>query len=325
MQNIKRLLCVLLALLLALPAWAAETPAEEEPPAPFEDESAPGPFEDEAPAPEDAGPVIQVSVPASGRIGLNPYHMDIPTSAGTSADQIVHEPQIIINGSDFPVRVSARAVGKLGPESGARFVSAPPAADARDKEIFLYMEFQNDLAFWTGAYGDWPNQLLVTDFGGEKADVMTLDAMGVGYFRLFGAMTDSPFEMWGETDAPDVTLALTFSAWEADVQPEEEFEDGSSEEPAEEPSEEPSEEPEEGPVGDSPEEPAEEAPEGPVEGPIEAPAEEPVEKPAEEPVEEPIEDSTEEPAESPAEEPSEEPAEEPVQGPPEEPTEENNG
>ena len=124
MQNIKRLLCVLLALLLALPAWAAETPAEEEPPAPFEDESAPVPFEDEAPAPEDAGPVIQVSVPASGRIGLNPYHMDIPTSAGTSADQIVHEPQIIINGSDFPVRVSARAEAGAG-ERGQVCLRAP--------------------------------------------------------------------------------------------------------------------------------------------------------------------------------------------------------
>lgn len=154
--------------------------------------------------------LIDVLVPSTGQMVINPYRMKVKTLSGESREQIIHEPQVLISSSDFPVRVSARAVGKLAPESEARFVSASPAEDALDKEIFLYVEFQNDPAFWTGAYGDWSNQILVTDWGMEKENVMTLDAFGNGYFRLFGAMTGFPDVMWNEADAPDVTVAFTF-------------------------------------------------------------------------------------------------------------------
>lgn len=330
----KKLISTILALFLALqwilPALALEetTQAEAgeptgetdilpEDPAPEEPEAAeevPDTFEaapaEEIPAEEPEVPVIDVLVPATGQMVINPYRMAVDTVSGKTTEQIVHEPQVLISGSDFPVRVSARAVGRLNPESTARFISTPPSVDAEDKEIFLYVEFQNDPTFWTGTYGDWPNQLLVTDRGAEKADVMALEAYGVGYFRLFGAMTNFPDPMWGEEDAPDVTLAFTFSAWEADVLPAEE-------EP--EPAEEEVSEDEAGPSADLNEDLAQDP------DPAGDPAGEPVEAPAET---DPSDSLIEEPAQGPAEETTEYPAEEPAETPPEdtpEDMEEDNG
>lgn len=193
-----------------------ETPEEEDGEAPVEDPAA----EDEEGEPDsqEEPRIIDVVVPPSGQVVVNPYHMPVATSYGESTDQIVHEPQVMISGSDFPVLVTARAIGKLQPGSAARFVSAPPAADALDKQIFMYVEFQSDPMLWSGSFADWSNQLLVTDWGLEKANVMTLDAFGAGYFRLFGAMTGFPDVMWDAVDAPDVTLTFTFAPLE--MQPE---------------------------------------------------------------------------------------------------------
>lgn len=206
-----------------------ETPGEGEEPAgpqsPEEDEETPDEQapEEETPAPEDEEPdsqaeprVIDVVVPPSGQVVINPYNMKVATTYGESTEQIIHEPQVMISGSGFPVQVTARVVGFLSPESAARFVSAPPVNDAVDKEIFMYMEFQNDPMLWSGSFGDWPNQILVTDLGLEKESVMMLDAFGAGYFRLFGAMTGFPDVMWDEVDAPDVTVAFTFAPLETE-------------------------------------------------------------------------------------------------------------
>ncbi|MBD5170183.1 MAG: hypothetical protein HDT20_08745 [Oscillibacter sp.] len=181
-----------------------ENPDEEVP-----DEEDPG--EESDPDAEEESPVIDVFVPASGQVIINPYHMKVSASTGETRDQVVHEPQALISDSDFPLLVTAQAVGFIQPGSASRFVAAPPADDAMDKEIFMYVEFQNDPTFWTGAYGDWPNQILVTDWGMEKVNVMALDAFGVGYFRLFGAMTNYPDTMWAAEDAPDVIIAFSFA------------------------------------------------------------------------------------------------------------------
>ena len=194
------------------PADPEDGPLEEEDPEEEDPEEDP---EDEAP--EEESRIIDVLVPANSHVTINPYRMKVAASYGETTDQIVHDPQAVTSYSDFPVQVSAQAVGRLSSWSTARFAATPPANDAKEKEIFMYVEFQDDPTLWIGAYGDWPNQILVTDWGMEKENVMTLDAFGVGYFRLLGAMTNFPDIMWGEEDVPDVILAFTFSP--AEIQP----------------------------------------------------------------------------------------------------------
>lgn len=203
---------------------AGEIPDEEAPDAvpdevfPTEEPTAP---EDGA-EPEDTPgtePFINVLVPARGQVIINPYGMRVETRYGVSTDQVVNEPQELINFSDFPVQVTAQVTGTFPNLHEAQLASAPPSADGTAKEIFMYAEFQPMPDAWAGAFGDWPNQILVTDWGMGKADVLTLGAFGAetctGYFRLFGSMTPYPEVMWSEDDIVDVTVAFTFAPAEA--------------------------------------------------------------------------------------------------------------
>lgn len=185
---------------------APDSPADDAPPS--EEEELP----EEDPVQEPEEPVIDVLVPQSGHVIINPYHMEVDLpDGGVSRDQIINPMQTLVNFSTVPVQVDAWVVGQLPPESMARFVDLPPAPDAEEKEIFMYAEFRTDPAMWSGWYGDMDDQILVTGFGAFKENVMTLDLGAEGYFRLFGAMADNPDEMWESADAPDVTVTFSFT------------------------------------------------------------------------------------------------------------------
>ncbi|MDE6931066.1 MAG: hypothetical protein K2P37_00110 [Oscillospiraceae bacterium] len=317
-------LCAALALAASLggPAVAAEGPAEaaedtsvtetvpevpdelpgerpEEAPGevPADDGEAPGlPWED-IPAVAEEPPVINVLLPGGGRVVANPYGLAVPTEYGVSREPVVHTPQALTNLNDFPVTVNAAVAGTIAPGSEAVFVSAPPAPDAPGKDVFLYVEFSSQYDWWAGSYRGLPNQLPVSEWETAGENVLTLDAGGVGYFRLFGEVSEAPDTPWSDTDTFDAVLTFTFAPLYPDPEPVEEPEAPEEEipeealppdAPEEDPPEEitppditeedpapPEEEPEtpDTPEPDTPEEPGPETPdeEEPPEGP-EAPA-----------------------------------------------------
>ena len=191
---------------------------------------------------------------------------------GVSTDQIVHSCQTLMNLSDFPVIVDVSVTGTIPAESGAWFVSAPPAQDAPGKDVFLYAEFQQDPSAWVGEYWGLPYQVLA-DASGEN--VLTLDAGGEGYFRMFGAMSVYPEEPWSDTDTFGAVLSFTFTPVYPDPEPVEE-----PEAPEEEVPEDPEtpDTPEEAPPEDSetPDVPEEVPPEDPL--PPDTPEEDPPEE-----------------------------------------------
>ncbi len=159
--------------------------------------------------PVDEQPVedlINVAVPATGQVILNPYRLPVDTDTGAAYEQIIHAPQELVNYSDFPVMVTAAVTGTLAGD--AWLVTAPPAGDAAAKELFLYAEFQPQPETWVGSYTGAANQLLVNDSAG---DVLLLAAGGAGYFRLFGDMSPYPQSMWGDENALTVTISYTFT------------------------------------------------------------------------------------------------------------------
>lgn len=197
----KQLLSAVLALLLALSLPAASA---AEPPAP------------------DAGGLINVVVPSTGQMVINPYRLAV--NSGEATDQIVHAPQVLVNLSDFPVIVNVAVTGRIPADSEAAFVSAPPSLDAPDKNVFLYAEFQNQFDWWEGAYYGLPNQVPVTEWGVEGDGVLTLPAMGEGYFRLFGNMSGAPESPWSDTDTFGAVLTFTFAPLYPDPEPVDESE-----------------------------------------------------------------------------------------------------
>ena len=254
----KRLLCVCaaLALLLTVPARAAEGPAGPAEDAPVTEtvpevpdelpgerpEEAPGevpaddgealPWED-IPAIAEEPPVINVLLPGGGRVVANPYGLAVPTEYGVSREPVVHTPQALTNLNDFPVTVNAAAAGTITPGSEAVFVSAPPALDAPGKDVFLYVEFSSQYDWWTGSYRGLPNQLPVSEWETAGENVLTLDAGGVGYFRLFGEVSEAPETPWSDTDTFDAVLTFTFAPLYPDPEPVEEPEAPEEEVPEE--------------------------------------------------------------------------------------------
>ena len=98
-------------------------------------------------------------VPSTGHMVINPYRLAVRPDGVETTAQLVHAPQALTNLSDFPVTVNVTASASLPRESEAVFVHAPPAPDAKAKEVFLYAEFQERPDWWEGAYLDLPNQI----------------------------------------------------------------------------------------------------------------------------------------------------------------------
>lgn len=237
-------LCAALALAASLggPAVAAEGPAGPAEDAPVTEtvpevpdelpgerpEEAPGevpaddgealPWED-IPAIAEEPPVINVLLPGGGRVVANPYGLAVPTEYGVSREPVVHTPQALTNLNDFPVTVNAAAAGTVTPGSEAVFVSAPPAPDAPGKDVFLYVEFSSQYDWWAGSYRGLPNQLPVSEWETAGENVLTLDAGGVGYFRLFGEVSEAPETPWSDTDTFDAVLTFTFAPLYPDPEP----------------------------------------------------------------------------------------------------------
>lgn len=214
----KQIFCAILtlALLLALlaPAYAAD--AEGTPESEME-------ISGEVVLPPDSSdfltekPVISVRVPASGRVVVNPYRLEVALGGEVSREQVVSETYALSSECDLPVTVSVSAAGTIPAGSEAVFVTEPPQSQTEGKEVFMYAEFQERRGQWQGYFANGDNQVMVTNWGGSKPDVLTLAPWGEGYFRLFGAASVPADGMWTERDTVNVTLAFTFEAAETET------------------------------------------------------------------------------------------------------------
>ena len=192
------------------PAWIL--PPEETPSVPA--------LPPESPIAEEEPPVIEVLVPSSGQVIINPYCLPVELDGQTSTDQIVSAPLILQNFSTVPVSVSASVTGTVPPGSGVSFAAAPPVPDSPVKEIFLYAEFHAvpEPAFqpsWSGLYSDSTNQLMVGFQSAAKTDVLRLEAGGTacsfGAMRLFGSAAVSPMVPWQAGDDIQATFVFSFT------------------------------------------------------------------------------------------------------------------
>lgn len=240
--------------------------------------------------------LVEVTVPQTGRIILNPYGLPTEIGGETTREQIASETMPIINNGDTPVIISARAAGWISGQSSMVYVTAPPMEDTLEKEIFLYAEFQKEDDGWLGSYSGEDNQILITEGISAVQEVLTLDAASQGMFRMFGATAVSPAEPWCAEDSVSVTFTFTFTPVETEwIEYPEQAAEPENPEDTEVPPEE--EVPEEAEPSDAPGEETPEEPENP-----DTP-EEPENSETAEPADPPAEDQPEEtePSDRPAE------------------------
>jgi hypothetical protein len=236
-------LALCLALTLNVPLCAA---ADSDLPAEDESLAAPAELVETEPTNEaetKLDQLIDVEVPATGQITINPYKLKVTIDEETgefSKAQIVHQAQALVNHSDFPVAVNVSLKGIIPSDSGVQLVSTPPETSSVEKEIFLYVEFQTNPDQWLDGYVGADNQLIVTTNGVNVENVMTLAANGQGYFHFAGKMAAGTYPMWSSVDAFDTDLIFSFTALnteeeleeaaeEADETDAEEVEDGEAE------------------------------------------------------------------------------------------------
>lgn len=167
----------------------------------------------------DAEPVINVTVPETGEIIVNPYQLEVQVGDSVSREQIVSSPLVVTSSSTVDLVVDIGVTGTVSPST--MLVDAPPLPDAVEKELFLYLEISpcsdstgND-AMWSGEYTGRVNQVLVSESGEMQADMLTLpaatEAYGASYAALgvFGAASPAPDTMWNSMDS--VTLMVTYT------------------------------------------------------------------------------------------------------------------
>lgn len=228
------------------PEAPAESPAE----APIE-YLEPTPADGPEPAQPDAGPdaepdageedpTVQMKVPSSGQVIINPYGYSVETNLGTTNEQVISTTQYLVSRSNVPISVSVEITGTHS-NPDARFVAAEP--DPSAKELFLYAEFQpvaeGEDPVWIGSYTGADCQVLINQ---SKEKTVTLpsgdDTPRKVAFRLFGAVSDGAGSGWTGSDSLSVTMSYKFDPLvEAEAADEEDLEARPEEENPENPEE----------------------------------------------------------------------------------------
>lgn len=185
-------------------------------------------------------PTISISVPATGKVILNPYKMSVDVSADQDGsdlktDQIISAVSYIKNKTDVALNVSATATGKIESTSTVKPVFATATTQGAKapttKSVYMYLEVIDagagddaDATAPTTAPTDssWKayaaantNQILIGAKAVTKTNMVTTNAVADGAsnfiaYRLAGDAASAPTEAWASTDKVGVTIAFTF-------------------------------------------------------------------------------------------------------------------
>lgn len=160
---------------------------------------------------DDGQDMIDVLVPGSGQIIINPYRLEKILDGGTTTAQIIHQPQALMNCSDIPVLVNVSVKGTVPEESSVFFVSAPQPEEIQQKWVFLYVEFQSDMEWWRDSYNGAANQVLVAADVAEARGVLVLEPWSEGFFRFSGNMSAVGDYTWIAEDTFGAVLVFSFA------------------------------------------------------------------------------------------------------------------
>jgi len=173
---------------------------------------------------------INITIPATGSIVLNPYQMKATTTTDTTGSyhQIWHAPVSCKNKSTFGLNVNAVITGTIDDDSTAQFVATAPKDTSTTKDVFLYAEFGvSDKAtvqpVWATEYNKSnANQVLVAlapTSGSTQPTPKTVLTLGATdgtdtnanylWFKFDGALSKTPATAWSEDDTVSAAVALT--------------------------------------------------------------------------------------------------------------------
>lgn len=173
-------------------------------------------------------PIIDVSVPDSADVIINPYEMPVDIGTGQKDyGQIISTPSCVSNYSDTAIQMDLAVTAHVREDSTMELVQSPTGGGGTQKQAFIYLEFQQtdtdrfqDVQ-WDSAYSaSKPTHIVLRE--GEtvfRTNLMKLPPVtpkgkvapgGYAPFRLTGDAAASPTDEWTTDDGIDVRIAFTF-------------------------------------------------------------------------------------------------------------------
>ena len=171
-------------------------------------------------------PVINVFIPSTGTVYLNPYKMSVSIHGQSDDRQIVSSRGRVYSKSDIPLNMDVTVTGEIKSGSTMTLAASPTGEAGTTKSAFIFFEIHQaddpdfDLVDWDTEY-DAAKHIVVTDgVPITKKSIMTLPAMtmdkevapgGYALFRLSGDAVRQPTDAWTSNDGLTVTVAFTFT------------------------------------------------------------------------------------------------------------------
>lgn len=167
--------------------------------------------------------VLEVTIPSSGEVIINPHRDPVRIDGIEIRDQIINKAQQLANHSGVPIIVTASVSADTGSSGGLTIVDHQIDKGETDKLAYLYVEFANlssadEEPVWSGGYTGASNQLLVSGSGSVTGDVLRVEAGDkipeYASYRLFGSLSENPAAGWHKGDKLSVTVSFNFRAAE---------------------------------------------------------------------------------------------------------------
>lgn len=162
---------------------------------------------------------IEVVVPASGNIYINPNRLPIEVDASIENKQIISDSLAIENLSDVPLSVSVEVTGTIKSGSDLRLASESTVGeDTTAKRAFMFFEIQSasdpSAVTWSNVYRE-DKHILIRESTRTGKNIIILGAADqtkrYGVFRVNGDCVQNPRDAWTEKDGVKVEVAFTFS------------------------------------------------------------------------------------------------------------------
>ena len=171
-------------------------------------------------------PVVQVTVPASNSVYINPFRFPVTIGDGETSEQIISSPATIANMSEVPVAVNVRIASQVRPGSTMTLVSAPTGGAGTEKSAFVYFVMKQassaelDTVQWDPSFDAAKHIAVTTGEPVTRQNILTLPARtsdghvaenGYASFRLTGDAVKNPTTKWNSEDGVIVLVAFTFT------------------------------------------------------------------------------------------------------------------
>lgn len=162
---------------------------------------------------------IEVVVPATGNVYINPYQLPIEVDGKIENKQVISDTFGLENQSEVPLQVDVEVTGAIKPGSTMGLLStSTKKVTTTMKRAFIYFEIHavSDLSAvtWDSKYSS-TKHIVVRESTQLKKGMITLGAFDnekrFGAFRLSGDCVQKPSDPWTSEDGVDVEVVFTFT------------------------------------------------------------------------------------------------------------------